>query len=422
MIDINNAYCSFERVFNPKLNDRAVIVTSNGDGCIVARSAEAKALNIPMGAPLFKVIDIVKRHNVIVLSSNYALYGEMSRRFHNILRDYVTYEEHEEYSIDEAWIDLTSYVQNYDLNNIAKEILQRLKQWLGVPCCIGIGKSKTEAKISNHIAKKNPQFKGICNLVDMDPCDIEELYSGIDVSEVWGVGRKYSKRLNEIGIFTVFDLACANPFEMKNKFGVVMQRTILELQGQACIPLEPKPPAKKQIISSRSFGQKINNLQDLKEAATLFTQNAVRRLRADEQLCGEITGFVQSNPFSKTEKYYSKAVVYRFPEPTDCVLDIVKISTALMNQAYMPNINFKKCGVVLSNLEPKNKHIYDLLTDMQNIEKKEKFMKSYELIQSKFGKKKLAVGACNLPGRNWSMKQERLSNNPFTWSGLLKVN
>ncbi|MFX4416324.1 DNA polymerase V subunit UmuC, partial [Acinetobacter baumannii] len=122
-----------------------------------------------------------------------------------------------------------------------------------------------------------------------------------------------------------------------------MQRTILELQGQACIPLEPKPPAKKQIISSRSFGQKINNLQDLKEAATLFTQNAVRRLRADEQLCGEITGFVQSNPFSKTEKYYSKAVVYRFPEPTDCVLDIVKISTALMNQAYMPNINFKKC-------------------------------------------------------------------------------
>ncbi len=209
---------------------------------------------------------------------------------------------------------------------------------------------------------------------------------------------------------------------MKNKFGVVMQRTVLELQGQACIELEPKEPAKKQIISSRSFGQRITDLQDLKEAATLFTHNAIKRLRKQELLCGEITGFVQSNPFSKSEKFYSKAIVYKFPEPTDNILEMVHIVTAMMSQAYLPVINFKKCGVILSDLKPKNQHIYDLLTDMRDIQKKESFMRTFEEIHNKFGKKKLAVGACQLPGRNWTMNQERLSNNPFTWEGLLRVN
>lgn len=422
LVDINNAYCSFERVFNPKLNGRAVIVLANNDGAIIARSAEAKALNIPMGAPLFKVQHIVNKHQVIVQSSNYPLYGEMSRRFHNILRDYVTFEEHEEYSIDEAWIDLSAYVNNFEVDQIAKDILERLKKWLGIPCCIGIGRTKTEAKLANFIAKKNAYYKGICNLITMDPCNRDDLIAQIDVAEVWGVGSKFAKKLNDLKIYSVFDLAISNPFEMKNKFGVVMQRTVLELQGQACIELEPKEPAKKQIISSRSFGQRITVLQDLKEAATLFTHNAIKRLRKQELLCGEITGFVQSNPFSKSEKFYSKAIVYKFPEPTDNILEMVHIVTAMMSQAYLPGINFKKCGVILSDLKPKNQHIYDLLTDMRDIQKKESFMRTFEEIHNKFGKKKLAVGACQLPGRNWTMNQERLSNNPFTWEGLLRVN
>lgn len=422
LVDINNAYCSFERVFNPGLIDRAVVVTSNNDSAIVARSAEAKALGIAMGEPLFKVENIIKKNNVIVLSSNYAMYAEMSRRFHNILRDFVTYEEHEEYSIDESWLCMTNYVKNYEVNEIAKEILHRLKTWLGVPCCIGIGRTKVESKLANYIAKKNPFFKGICNLIEMDPCSRDELILNIPVSEVWGVGRKYEKKLNELNIKTVFDLACSNHLEMKQKFGVVMQRTVLELQGVECIPLVPKPPAKKQIVSSRSFGSKVSALSDLKEAMSLYAQNAVKRLRSQELLCGELSIFVQSNPFNKNEKFYSKAVNYKFSEATDDVLEIVRITSIMVEAVYLPGINFKKCGVVLVDLKSKNNHIFDLLTEMQEIEKKERFMTTFENIQDKYGKRKISVGSCNMPNRNWSMKQDRLSKNPFTWDGLIKVN
>ncbi|MDN8518260.1 Y-family DNA polymerase, partial [Acinetobacter baumannii] len=266
LVDVNNCYVSCERVFNPELIDKPVIVLSNNDGCAVARSNEAKKLGIKMGVPLFQIKDIVQQNNVIVLSSNYTLYAEMSRRFHKVLGTYVTESEQEIYSIDECFLDLTDYYENFNLSSYAQDMRITILKWIGLPCCVGIGSSKTEAKIANHIAKKYPAFNSVCNLVDMDLCNKEAFFSEIDVTEVWGVGRKHSKKLQGMGINSVFDLACTDPREMKKNFTIVMARTVAELQGISCIEIEDTPSSKKQIIKSCSFGAKVTELNDLKEA------------------------------------------------------------------------------------------------------------------------------------------------------------
>ncbi|WP_406860157.1 Y-family DNA polymerase [Acinetobacter baumannii] len=421
LIDVNNMYVSCERVFDPSLNDKPVIVLSNNDGCAVARSNEAKSLNIKMGVPLFQIKDIVQQHNVIVLSSNYAMYAEMSRRFHTILASYVTAEEVEPYSIDECFVDFTAYEKNFDLEKVGQQMRGQIWKWLGLPVCVGIGRSKTEAKIANHIAKKNPGFNSVCDLVNMDPCNKEYYFAQIDVSEVWGVGRKHSKKLQSMGINTVLDLACAEPREMQKKFSIVMARTIYELQGISCIEIEHTPPSKKQIVASRSFGGRVTELTDLKEAISMYAQDACKRLRDEGLLCGCMIAFVQSNPFDPNVPFYNKSITGSFSEPTDCAIDFVKAATRMLNKIYKEGIKYKKCGVVLTCLEPKSGHTYDLLTDFKQIEKKECLMQAMDGIHSKFGKKKVGVGPCFIPNRNWSMSRDKLSRNPFRWDELLVI-
>lgn len=411
-------YVSCERVFDPSLNNKPVIVLSNNDGCAVARSNESKALNIKMGVPLFQIKDIVQQHNVIVLSSNYAMYAEMSRRFHTILASYVTAEEVEPYSIDECFVDFTAYEKNFDLEKVGQQMRQQIWKWLGLPVCVGIGRSKTEAKIANHIAKKNPGFNSVCDLVNMDPCNKEYYFSLIDVSEVWGVGRKHAKKLQSMGINTVFDLACAEPREMQKSFSIVMARTIYELQGISCIEIEHTPPSKKQIVASRSFGGRVTELTDLKEAISMYAQDACKRLRDEGLLCGCMIAFVQSNPFDPNVPFYNKSVSYTFHELTDCALDLVKAATVMVSHIFKEGIKYKKCGVVLTCLEPKSGHTYELLTDFEMIEKKEKLMKTLDNVHTKFGKKKIGVGPCYIPGRTWSMSRDKLTKNPFMWDEL----
>lgn len=411
-------YVSCERVFAPSLNDKPVIVLSNNDGCAVARSNEAKSLNIKMGVPLFQIKDIVQQHNVLVLSSNYAMYAEMSRRFHTILASYVTAEEVEPYSIDECFVDFTAYEKNFDLEKVGHDMRAKIWKWLGLPVCVGIGRSKTEAKISNHIAKKNQGFNGVCDLVNMDPCNKEYYFAQIDVSEVWGVGRKHAKKLQGMGINTVLDLACAEPREMQKKFSIVMARTIYELQGISCIEIEHTPPSKKQIVASRSFGGRVTELTDLKEAISMYAQDACKRLRDEGLLCGCMIAFVQSNPFDANVAFYNKSITGSFSEPTDCAIDFVKAATKMLNDIYKEGVKYKKCGVVLTCLEPKSGHTYDLLTDFKHIEKKECLMQAMDGIHSKFGKKKIGVGPCFIPNRNWSMSRDKLSRNPFQWDEL----
>ncbi|MCA4304385.1 Y-family DNA polymerase [Acinetobacter baumannii] len=421
LIDVNNMYVSCERVFDPSLNDRPVIVLSNNDGCAVARSNEAKSLNIKMGVPLFQIKDIVQQHNVIVLSSNYAMYAEMSRRFHTILASYVTAEEVEPYSIDECFVDFTAYEKNFDLEKVGQQMRGQIWKWLGLPVCVGIGRSKTEAKIANHIAKKNPGFNSVCDLVSMDPCNKEYYFSLIDVSEVWGVGRKHAKKLQSMGINTVFDLACAEPREMQKRFSIVMARTIYELQGISCIEIEHTPPSKKQIVASRSFGGSVTELTDLKEAISMYAQDACKRLRDEGLLCGCMIAFVQSNPFDANVPFYNKSITGSFSEPTDSALDFVKAAVRMVSDIYKEGIKYKKCGVILTGLEPKAGHTYDLLTDFKQIEKKECLMQALDGIHSKFGKKKLGVGPCYVPNRNWSMSRDKLSRNPFKFDELLTI-
>lgn len=421
LIDVNNMYVSCERVFDPSLNDKPVIVLSNNDGCAVARSNEAKSLNIKMGVPLFQIKDIVQKHNIIVLSSNYAMYAEMSRRFHKILGSYVTEEEVEPYSIDECFVDFTAYEKNFDLEKVGQQMRQQIWKWLGLPVCVGIGRSKTESKIANHIAKKNPGFNSVCDLVSMDPCNKEYYFSLIEVSEVWGVGRKHSKKLQGMGINTVLDLACAEPREMQKKFSIVMARTIYELQGISCIEIEHTPPSKKQIVASRSFGGRVTELTDLKEAISMYAQDACKRLRDEGLLCGCMIAFVQSNPFDPNVPFYNKSITGSFSEPTDCAIDFVKAATRMVSDIYKEEIKYKKCGVVLTGLEPKSGHTYDLLTDFEMIEKKEQLMRALDNVHTKFGKKKIGIGPCFIPGRNWSMSQDKLSRNPFRWDELLTI-
>ena len=421
LVDVNNCYVSCERVFNPSLIDKPVIVLSNNDGCAVARSNEAKLLGIKMGVPLFQIKDIVQQNNVIVLSSNYTLYAEMSRRFHKVLGTYVTESEQEIYSIDECFLDLTDYYKNFNLTNLAQDMRIKILKWVGLPCCVGIGSSKTEAKIANHIAKKYPAFNSVCNLVDMDLCNKEAFLAEIDVSEVWGVGRKHSKKLQGMGINSVFDLACTDPREMKKQFSVVMARTVAELQGISCIEIEHTPQTKQQIIASRSFGSRVTELEDLKEAISMYAQDACSRLRDESLLCGCIIAFVQSNPFDPNVPFYNKSISYTFPEPTDCALDFVKASTIMLTHIFKEGVKYKKCGVILTCLEPKTSKTYNLLTDFETIEKKEKLMKTLEGVHQKYGKKKLGVGPCFIPGRTWSMSRDKLSKNPFRVEGLFTV-
>lgn len=421
LVDVNNCYVSCERLFNPKLNHRPVIVLSNNDGCAVARSQEAKDLGIKMGIPLFQIKDIVEQHKVEVLSSNYALYAEMSHRFHRILGQYVAPDEQEIYSIDESFLKLTAYAQHYDLNTYAQDMRARILKWIGLPVCVGIGRSKTEAKLANYMAKKAKRFNGVCNLVEMDPQHRDYFYSLIDVSEVWGVGRKHSQRLKQYGINTVLDLAQCNPHRLGKAFSVVMQRTVMELQGQSCMELEHAPEPRKQIVASRSFGEKITALDDLKEALAKYVQDAVKRLRAEHALCGTVIVFVQSNPFDQHVPYYGKSMSIDLDEPTDSITMLVRTALQLLESVYKQEVIYKKCGVILTDMLDKQNYIPALFADHERIQNNENLMQAYEQIQKRFGKTKLAVGSCYLPERKWSGKQESLSRNYFSWDGMLKI-
>lgn len=419
LIDINNCYVSCERLFQPKLNDKPVIVLSNNDGCAVARSQEAKDLGIKMGVPLFQIKDIIEKHNVVVLSSNYAVYEEMSNRFTRTIKTFVSEKDVEVYSIDETFVELTSY-KNQDLNLLAQNIKDALLKWLGLPVCIGIGRSKTEAKIANHIAKKNKYLNGICNLHEMDPCSKETLFQQIDVSEVWGVGRKHSKKLHSLNIKSVFDLAIADPAFIQSQFSVVMKRTVLELQGTACIELEEVAPDKKQIVSSRSFGQRVTDKDALSEAMSSYIQNAVKKLRRQNGLTGCVIAFAHSNPFDTKKPFYKASVSVSFPEPTDSAAQIIKSVLKQIDKVFKEGVEFKKCGVILTCIESKSRYVPDLLADYDAIQRKESLQSVLEQVDERFGKK-LAIGPCLLKGRTWCMSREKLTQNYFSWDGLLTI-
>jgi len=302
LVDGNNFYVSCERVFNPRLEGQPVVVLSNNDGCAIARSQEAKALGIAMGQPWFQIRHMERKYGLTAFSSNYALYADMSNRMMGILSQFAPAQE--VYSIDECFLDLTGL--NVDLTAHGHALRDRVKQWIGIPTCVGIGHSKTQAKLANHIAKKRPEWNGVCDLSSLPESTVNELMASIDVGEVWGVGQKLTERLNALGIQTVLDLKRADPKVIQRRFSVVLERTVWELRGIACLRLEDISPPRQQIISSRSFGRPVTELNELKEAVTAYMSRAAEKLRRQGSIAQALHVHIRTSPFREDRPYYGK--------------------------------------------------------------------------------------------------------------------
>ena len=418
LIDVNNFYVSCERVFNPKLNNKPVVVLSNNDGCAVARSNEVKVLGVPMGAPWFKLKDLAKQHNIIALSSNYALYADMSNRVMSILRQFSP--DQEVYSIDESFLDLTHF-QHKNHTNYAQTMRKRILQWTGLPVCVGIGSTKTLAKLANHCAKKRSQYKGVCDFNAITITELDAILHSIEVSEIWGIGRKLAPRLQAIGINTALDLKIANSDRLRRQFSVVMQKTIHELNGIICMELEDVAPPKKQILSSRSFGVPVTDYNSLAESITLYMSRAAEKLRKQQSFAGSVYVYIRTSPFKPDQPFYSNGMAMPLPSHTDDTRQLVNAVLWALKNLYRPNYQYAKAGVMLNDLVPAQGIQTDLFSQKMTTPKTSQLMKTLDSINKKMGKEssKLASEGFKRP---WKMKQENKSASYTTsWNGALSI-
>ena len=416
LIDVNNFYVSCERVFNPKLKNKPLVVLSNNDGCAISRSNEVKELGIAMGAPWFRMQDLVKQHGIVGLSSNYALYADMSNRVMSILRDFSPNQE--VYSIDECFLDVTgfSFINLVEYGQIMRK---RILDWTGLPVCVGIGATKTLAKLANHCAKKQPVFNGVCNFNALTNQELNELLARLPVGEVWGVGRKLAPKLNAIGILTVLDLKQADPQRIRKQFSVVMQKTVMELNGTVCIELEEISPPKKQILSSRSFGHSVSDYNSLAESITLYMSRAAEKLRKQNSCASSVFVYIRTSPFKLDEPQYSNGLTIPLPIPTDDTRQLVKVALWGLKRIYRGGFRYAKAGVMLGELISLSEVQSDLFST-KNFED-EKLMGVLDSINRKMGRgtMKLASEGFKKP---WRMRQGNKSPNYTTqWKGILVI-
>jgi DNA polymerase V len=415
LIDVNNFYVSCERVFNPKLNGKPVVVLSNNDGCAVARSNEVKALGVAMGAPWFKLKDLAKQHGIIGLSSNYALYADMSNRVMSILGDFSP--DQEVYSIDESFLDLTGFASR-DLVKYGQQMRKRILRWTGLPVCVGIGATKTLAKLANHRAKKRPAFNSVCNFNAMASHELDTLLAEIEVGEIWGVGRKLAPKLQALGFNSVLDLKRASPDRLRQQFSVVMEKTIRELNGTVCIDLEEISPAKKQIISSRSFGYPVRDYNGLAESITLYMSTAAEKLRRQHSFAGSVHVYIRTSPFKPDDPLYSNGMTIPLPNHTDDTRQLVNIALWGLKQIYKPNYNYAKAGVMLGEIVSIEGLQTDLFTQIQASTKSSILMTTMDQINRKMGKESIKLASEGFR-RPWKMKQGNKSPSYTTkWSDI----
>ncbi len=418
LVDVNNFYVSCERVFNPKLKHKPVVVLSNNDGCAIARSNEVKALGVKMGEPWFKLKSLARQHGIIAHSSNYALYADMSNRVMSILRGFSP--DQEVYSIDESFLDLSGF-QSRNLAAYGQQIRQRILQWTGLPVCVGIGATKTLAKLANHCAKKRPVFEGVCNFNAMPSHDLDALLAQIEVGEVWGIGRKLAPRLVEMGFHSVLDLKHANPEVLRQNFSVVMEKTIRELNGQVCLELEDVAPPKQQIMSSRSFGVPVRDFQSLSESMTLYMSRAAEKLRAQGSYTGSVYVFIRTSPFKTDTPFYSNGMTIPLPSPTDDSRQLVNVALWGLKRLYKPNLDYVKAGVMLGELVPANGIQTDLFSQQAAHPKSSSLMQTLDQVNRKMGRESLKLASEGFT-RPWKMKQGNKSPNYTTrWEEILEV-
>lgn len=410
LVDCNNFYASCERVFDPRLLGVPVVVLSNNDGCVIARSEEAKRLGIEMGAPAFRNAEMFRRAGVRVLSSNYTLYGDMSARVMSALR--LMARSMEVYSIDEAFLSL----DDWQGEAFAKEMRARVRQWTGIPVSVGIASTKTLAKIANRYAKKNPHLNGVFDLTAV--ADPDEILGRIECGDIWGIGRQTSVKLARAGIRTALDMRRADMAWIRGELGVVGERTARELNGVPCLELEEMPPPKKAIASAKSFGHPVEALDEMSEALSTYIARVGEKLRAGRLLASRISVFVETNCFRPELPQYHAGVQSTFMRPTSHTPDLISAGLSLMRKIYRTGFQYKKTGVLVTELVPEEAVQLPLFEDRDDRHRKA-LQSVVDQINRRLGKNTVRYGSMG-SRQMWQMRQEHKSRRYTTrWDELL---
>ncbi|MBT4223522.1 MAG: Y-family DNA polymerase [Opitutae bacterium] len=396
LVDCNNFYVSCERVFNPSLEHVPVIVLSNNDGCAVARSNEAKELGIRMGAPFFQIRELCHRQGVRVFSSNYELYGDMSRRVTSVLRRFAP--QLEVYSIDESFLDLEGIDEP---TSLAQDLRETVYKWTGIPVSIGIASSKTLAKAANRLAKKDGTG---CRQLLADQCD--NALASIKIEDVWGVGRQLGRRLRQIRILTARDLAKASPSKIRRIGGVNLERTLRELNGLSCLGMEQRQP-RQNICSSRSFGRPVMELHDMEEALSSYVMTAVQRMRGEGSLAHGIQVFLATNSFKENTPQYHNSISESLPEPTDDLLAITSAALRLLRRIYRNGYAYKKTGLLLLDLMSHSLRQTNLFTE-DKTRNREALNHALDQVMDTHGRDSVFLASQGIR-RGWQMRRDKRS-------------
>ena len=413
LVDCNNFYASCERMFRPELENKPIVVLSNNDGCVIARSNEAKALGIPMGAPEFKYREQMKVQGVHVFSSNYALYGDLSSRVMSVLNQLSP--DLEVYSIDEAFADMRCF-NNYDLYEHGLKIKETIQQWTGIPVCIGMGRTKTLSKIANRVAKKTPKTKGVFVFENQD--QVISVLKKVEIGDVWGVGRKWSESLKHMGIKSAYDLSQADSTLIKRKYNVVLQRTAKELNGESCLQLEDLPE-KKQIMVSRSFKERITNYNHIRELIAGYVSRACEKLRKQNSVAKSINLFIRTSPFADTPSYGNSKTVSLNQYSAD-TSTFIKMAIFCLESVYKEGFEYQKAGIMLFDVVPDKFQQLCIFQPEKYDAVARKRMELIDHINAKYGKRTLRLASES--EKRWYMNQNHLSQGYTTrWSELLTV-
>ena len=399
LVDCNSFYVSCERLFNPKIKRKPVVVLSNNDGCIISRSNEAKALGIKMGEPYFKAKDIIIKNNVNVFSSNYSLYGDLSRRVMRTLKRFNS--DIEIYSIDEAFMDLSNF-SDKEVEEVGKEIRSTVLKWTGIPTSIGIAKTKTLSKVANHIAKKTKV--GVTSLIGVE--NLDPILEKVEINDVWGVGRQLTKFYQKNGIYNAKQLKNKSNTWIKKCSNVLSSRTAMELRGIPCIELEKTTSKRKSCVVSRSFGKRVENFQELKEAVASYCLNASEKLRSENLVAKALTVFVRTSPFQRSFGYYSNSKTIDFPVATNNSIETVKTAISILQDIYKNGYRYQKAGVMFSGLS--NEDNKNNLFACEKDEKISRLMRSIDKTNYRFGRSTLSVASAGIR-KKWFMKREHSS-------------
>ena len=399
LIDCNSFYVSCETLFNPKLRNKPVVVLSNNDGCIISRSNEAKALGIKMGEPYFKEKDVIVKNNVQVFSSNYSLYGDISRRVMRTLKRFNS--DIEIYSIDEAFLDLSNFSDD-EIEDVGHEIRSVVLKWTGIPTSIGIAKTKTLSKVANHIAKKKQS--GVVSLIGIE--NIDPILEKVEINDVWGIGKQLTKFYHQNGIYNAKQLKNKSNTWIKKSSSVLSSRTAMELRGVSCIDLETTSSKRKSCVVSRSFGQKVENFQELKEAIAGYSLNASEKIRSESLVAKSITIFIRTSPFQNQYGFYSNSKTIDLPIATNNSIEIVKTALNALEIIFKNGYRYQKAGIILSHLSESanNKNLFSCEKD----EKINSLMKSIDDTNYRYGRSTLSLASAGVR-KKWKSKRQHYS-------------